>query len=57
MLLAADKEITESYIRRLQEMEVYAIYVRNPLFDNVEVPLVVSEETRNQSMQNGKTSL
>ena len=54
MLLAADKEITESYIRRLQEMEVYAIYVRNPLFDTVEVPLVVSEETRNQSMQTVK---
>ena len=54
MLLAADKEITESYIRRLQEMEVYAIYVRNPLFDDVEIPLVLSEETRNQSMQTVK---
>jgi HD-GYP domain-containing protein (c-di-GMP phosphodiesterase class II) len=54
MLLAADKEITESYIRRLQEMEVYAIYVRNPLFDDVEIPLVLSEETRIQSMQTVK---
>ena len=54
MLLAADKEITEAYIRRLQEMEVYAIYVRNPLFDDVEIPLVLSEETRNQSMQTVK---
>lgn len=54
MLLAADKVITESYIRRLQEMEVYAIYVRNPLFDDVEIPLVLSEETRIQSMQTVK---
>ncbi len=54
MLLAADMEITESYIHRLQEMEVYAIYVRNPLFDDVEIPLVLSEETRNQSMQTVK---
>ena len=54
MLLAADKEITESYIRRLQEMEIYAIYVRNPLFDDVAIPLVISEETRNQSMQTVK---
>ena len=54
MLLAADKEITDSYIRRMQEMGVYAIFVRNPLYDNVEVPLVVSEETRNQSLQTVK---
>jgi putative nucleotidyltransferase with HDIG domain len=54
MLLAANKEITDSYIRRMQEMGVYAIYVRNPLYDNVEVPTVVSEETRNQSLQTVK---
>lgn len=54
MLLAADNEITDSYIRRLQDMEVYAIYVRNPLFDDVEIPLVVSEETRNLSLQTVK---
>lgn len=54
MLLAAEREITESYIRRLQEMGIYAIYVRNPFFDNVEIPLVINEATRNHSMQTVK---
>lgn len=54
MLLAAEREITESYIRRLQELGIYAIYVRNPFFDNVEIPLVINEETRNHSMQTVK---
>lgn len=54
MLLAADKEVTESYIRRLQELGIYAIYVRNPLFDDVEIPLVLTEETRNKSLQTVK---
>ena len=54
MLLAADKVITESYIRRLQEIDVYSIYVRNPLFDDVEIPLILSEETRNTSLKTVK---
>lgn len=54
MLLAADKEITDSYIRRLQEIGLYAIYVRNPLFDDVDIPLVLSEEARNDSLRTVK---
>lgn len=51
MLLAADREITDSYINRLQELGLYAIYVRNPLFDDVEIPMVVAEEARNDSLR------
>ncbi len=54
MLLAADRIISESYIRRLQELGVYAIYVRNPLLDNLEMPVVIDEETRNNSVQTVK---
>ena len=54
MLLAADKEITAAYIRRLEDLGIYAIYVRNPLCEDVEIPLVISEETRLQSMRTVK---
>jgi len=54
MLLAADKEVTDSYIRRLHELNVYAIYVRNPFFEDVEIPVAISEETRIASVRTVK---
>ena len=51
LLLAADKAVTDSYIRRLQEMGVFAIYVRNPFFEDVEIPVILDEETRTASIQ------
>ena len=54
MLLAADKEVTPSYIRRLCELGVYAIYVHNPFFEDVEIPVLLSEETRIASVQTVK---
>jgi len=54
MLLAADKEISASYVRRLNEMGILSIYVRNPFFEEVEVPVVLSEETRIASIQTVK---
>ena len=54
MLLAADTEVTPSYIRRLCELSVYAIYVHNPFFEDVEIPVLLSEETRIASVQTVK---
>ena len=54
MLLAADTEVTPSYIRRLCDLGVYAIYVHNPFFEDVEIPVLLSEETRIASVQTVK---
>ena len=57
LLLAAGQEVTESYIRRLQDLAIYAIYVRNPYFSDVEIPTIISEETRQSSIQTVKRGL
>lgn len=54
MLLAADKEITSQYMQRLQELGIYAIYVRNPFCEDVEIPTLLSDETRLQSIRTVK---
>lgn len=54
MLLAADQNITEAYIRRLQELGVGAVYVKNPFVEDVEIPLVLREATRMESLQSIK---
>ena len=57
LLLAAGQEVTESYIRRLQDLSIYAIYVRNPYFSDVEIPTIIDEETRQSSIQTVKRGL
>ena len=57
LLLAAGQEVTDSYIRRLQDLAIYAIYVRNPFFNDVEIPTIIGEETRQSSIQTVKRSL
>jgi len=54
MLLSSDTSVTESYVRRLHELGVYAIYVHNPFFEDVEIPVVISEDTRIASVQTVK---
>lgn len=57
LLLTAGQEVTESYIRRLQDLAIYAIYVRNPYFSDVEIPTIISEKTRQSSIQTVKRGL
>ena len=54
LLLSADSRVTDSYIRRLQELGIYAIYVRNPFFEDVKIPTALTEETRISSIQTVK---
>ncbi len=54
LLLAAEQEVTETYIRRLQDIGIYAIYVHNPFFDDVEMPVTLPEETRIASVKTVK---
>ena len=54
MLLAADSEISAQYIRRLEELEIYAIYVRTPFCEDIEIPTLLDEETRLQSIRTVK---
>lgn len=54
MLLAADKEVSIHYIKRLEELGIYAIYVRNPFCEDVEIPTLLSEETRQQAVRTVK---
>lgn len=57
LLLAEGQIITESYIRRLQELGIYAIYVRNPYFSDLEIPAIIAEETRQSGIQTMKCAL
>lgn len=57
LLLAEGQIITEAYIRRLQELGIYAIYVRNPYFSDVEIPAIIAEETRQSGIQTMKCAL
>jgi HD-GYP domain-containing protein (c-di-GMP phosphodiesterase class II) len=57
LLLAEGQIITEAYIRRLQELGIYAIYVRNPYFRDVEIPAIIAEETRQSGIQTMKCAL
>lgn len=54
MLLAVDQEITAGYIRRLEELGIYAVYVRNSFCEDLEIPTVLTEETRLQSIRTVK---
>ena len=57
LLLADGQVITESYIRRLQELGIYAIYVRNPYISDLEIPAIIAEETRQSGIQTVKRAL
>ena len=46
LLLKANAEIQESYLKRLQQIGIPAVYVRNPYFDDATPPDIVDELTR-----------
>lgn len=46
LLLKANAEIQESYLLRLRQIGIPAVYVRNPYFDDATPPDIVDEVTR-----------
>jgi HD-GYP domain-containing protein (c-di-GMP phosphodiesterase class II) len=46
LLLGDGVKLTNNYIKRLKEMGIPAVYIQNEYLKDVEVPLVLAEETR-----------
>ncbi|MCX7971533.1 MAG: hypothetical protein N3A57_08260, partial [Negativicutes bacterium] len=46
LLLGRGIRLTDNYVRRLVEMKVPAVYVESPFLRDVDVPEMLSEETR-----------
>lgn len=46
LLLAEGAIFTAQYIKRLQEIGVWAVYIQNPLAASIDVPDILAEETR-----------
>jgi HD-GYP domain-containing protein (c-di-GMP phosphodiesterase class II) len=46
MLLAEGATFTKHYIKRLQEIGVWVVYIQNPLAASIDVPDILAEETR-----------
>ena len=56
LLLRSGLELTEPYIKRLQGMGVGSIYVKNPLFEDMDAPFMLGEETRVKAIKNVQES-
>lgn len=46
LLLRSGIKLTDYYIKRLKDLGVSAIYVKNPHFKGIEIPEIIREETR-----------
>lgn len=51
ILLRAGMRISPKYIHRLKELGIPAIYVKDEVFFDVDIPEVISEETRQQAQR------
>lgn len=50
-LLAANSILTESYILRLEELGIYSVYVKDEFSEDIDIPDVISEQTRIQTIK------
>lgn len=51
ILLGKGVELTPAYIRRLQELGVYSVYITDSRFPDLEVKDIIAETTRNESIK------
>ena len=56
LLLRSGLKLTDPYIKRLQGLGISSIYVKNPLFDDIDVPFMLGEETRVKAIKNVQES-
>lgn len=54
VLLNAGLELTERYVRRLKEMDITYIYIEDDLTQGIDIPDVVSEQARVESIASAK---
>jgi len=49
VLLSADVALKENYLKRLAQVGILAVYIRNPYFEDVVAPEIISDpkSTRN----------
>lgn len=50
LLLNAGTELNESFIERLKKIGVGSIYIKNAYLDDVEIPEIIQEETRQKAI-------
>lgn len=50
LLVTADTTLSDSMIQKIQKTGIGSIYVRNPLFQNVDVPDIIAEDMRMQAV-------
>ena len=51
VLLSADVALKENYLKRLAQVGILAVYIRNPYFEDVVAPEIISEMTRVKIIQ------
>lgn len=51
ILLAAGMEINQRYIQRLEQLGIMLIYIKDEVFDDVEIDDVVSDKTRKEAVK------
>ncbi|MNH89193.1 Cyclic di-GMP phosphodiesterase response regulator RpfG [compost metagenome] len=56
ILLSENAELTEGLIRRLKELGLNQVYIADRLTEDVEIPEMISEETRRRAMQEIRTN-
>lgn len=54
LMLCAGVALTASYIRRLNQLEIASIYVKNESLPDIEIPEILREQTRVQTIKNIK---
>ncbi|WP_246021892.1 HD-GYP domain-containing protein [Paenibacillus zeisoli] len=56
ILLSENAELNDSLIRRLKELGLNQVYIADRLTEDVEIPEMISEETRRRAMQEIRTN-
>lgn len=55
VLLSEHVELTDSLMRRLEQLGIHFVYIEDPRTDDVKVPEMITEETRRESMKEIRT--